>query len=371
MKGLFGARAPTEGPESCGFNAGGAGLKSVVLNFVNFVGETGLYRLLCPGRIPVFMLHRVTDGNDDIPGDMTADKLRSYLRYLSRRGYKVLSMEQLWQVLEKGEPIPSKTVMFTIDDGFFDHHDVAARVFDEFGFPLNFFVITGLLDKHLWPWDDQIAYALNRTDLRQVSLQLPSGGEYSIDLSVKSIRQTAREIRNALKRDEQAHIYRWLDEELYHKLKVEFPGNIPPEYQPMTWDDARSLRERGHGVYPHTCSHRILSALSLEEKHREINEGRNRVEQELQYTPEVFAYPTGRRSDYDSADIEELKRAGFKMAFNTVPDYVSQGCSHFELPRFSVPGAVADFIQIVNRFEAMKEKLPNQPNFSRSFLPTR
>lgn len=346
-------------------------MKSVILKVANIIGETGVYRFLCPGRVPVFMLHRVTDGSDGIPGDMTAERLREYLRYLSRRGYSVLTMEQLWRFLDEGKSIPSKSVMFTIDDGFSDHHDVAASVFDEFGFALNFFVITGLLDQELWPWDDQIAYAVNRTKISVIELQLPFGGKYSVNLAENSVRRTIREIRNALKIVNQEHIYQWLGAELYSKLEVDFPDTIPREYRPMSWDDARSLKERGHGVYPHTCSHRILSALALEEKQHEIHEARKRVEQELAQCPDVFAYPTGRPSDYDRADIEEVKRAGFKMAFNTVPDYIRAGCSHYELPRFSLPESAADFLQIVNRLEALKGKVPYQSNLSRSFLPTR
>ncbi|MAB50839.1 MULTISPECIES: polysaccharide deacetylase family protein [unclassified Marinobacter] len=346
-------------------------MKSVILKVANIIGETGVYRFLCPGRVPVFMLHRVTDGSDGIPGDMTAERLRGYLRYLSSRGYSVLTMDQLWQFLNKGTSIPSKSVMFTIDDGFSDHHDVAAQVFDEFGFPLNFFVITGLLDEQLWPWDDQIAHAVNHTKISAIDLQLPFGGKYSVNLAEISVRRTIREIRNALKVVNQEHIYQWLGAELYPKLEVDFPDTIPREYRPMSWDDARSLKKRGHGVYPHTCSHRILSTLTLEEKQHEIHEARKRVEQELADCPDVFAYPTGRPSDYDRADIEEVKRAGFKMAFNTVPDYIRAGCSQYELPRFSLPENTADFLQIVNRFEALKEKVPRQPNLSRSFLPTR
>jgi len=346
-------------------------MKSVILKVANLVGETGLYRWLCPGRVPVFMLHRVTNGNDDVPGEMTADRLRSYLRYLSRRGYRVLTMDQLWLFLDEGRAVPSKSVMFTIDDGFADHHDVAASVFDEFGFPLNFFVITGLLDMQLWPWDDHIAYAVNLTSIREANLRLPSGSEYSVNLAETSVKRTTREIRNALKVVNQERIYQWLHAEFYPKLEVDFPDTIPPEYRPMSWDDARSLHERGHGVYPHTYSHRILSTLALEEKQREINVARERVEQELAHRPDVFAYPTGRPSDYDRADIEEVKRAGFRMAFNTVPDYVKAGCGLYELPRFSLPENTPDFLQIVNRLEALKERLPRQPNLSRNFLPTR
>lgn len=303
------------------------------------------------------MLHRVTDGDDGVPRGLPAEQLRSYLRYLTDRGYQALSMDQLWQCLQEGAPIPSKAVMFTIDDGFFDHHDVAARVFDEFGFPLNFFVITGLLDQQLWPWDDQVTYALKHSRVMQTDIHLPSGAVYSINLEAKSAGTTVRAIRDALKAGPQGAVYQWLQEELFRKLDVEFPSSVPLEYRPMSWNDARSLRERGHGVYPHTCSHRILSTLNPTEKREEIRGSLERVGDELGYSPQVFAYPTGRPADYDEDDVAQLRHAGFNMAFNTVPAYVKQGQDHYQLPRFSLPENTADFLQIVNRFEALKEKL--------------
>lgn len=313
--------------------------------------------MLCPGALPVFMLHRITDGEDDVPGGMLATQLRSYLRYLADKGYRVLSMDELWQYLHGGERISSKSVIFTIDDGFYDHHDVAARVFDEFGFPLNFFVITGLLDQQLWPWDDQVSYALNRAQVSHAEIRLPSGAICSINLEANSANATTRELRGALKAEPQTKIYQWLREELFEKLAVEFPTSAPPEYRPMSWSNARSLRERGHGVYPHTCTHRILSTLSSPEKREEIRTSLKRTEEELGCSPQVFAYPTGRPADYDSTDVKELGEAGFKMAFNTVPKYVRQGQDHYQLPRFSLPENKADFLQIVNRFEALKESL--------------
>lgn len=346
-------------------------MKPLILKWANLIGETGLFRILRPGRIPVFMLHRVTSGDVCQPGEISAEKLRQYLSYLSRRGYQVLSMDELLAILDLKRAVPAKSVMFTIDDGFFDQNDVAATVFDEFGFPLNFFVITGLLDKELWPWDDQITYALKRTQVRKADFRLPSGKNCSIDLESVSLRQTIRNVRNAIKGEKQERIYQWLKAELFKKLSVEFPSAIPEEFRPMSWEDARTLRGRGHGVYPHTCSHRILSTLASEDKHYEIYEGRKRVAQELGFNPKVFAYPTGRPTDYDSSDITELKRAGFKFAFNTVPDYVRQGTPPYELPRFSLPQNEPAFLQIVNRLEAFKEKLPAQRKVPRNFLATR
>lgn len=301
----------------------------------------------------------MTGGDDEVPATMTADRLRSYLQYLADKDYQVLSMDELWLSLCEGRKNFSRSVMFTIDDGFYDHHDVTARVFDEFGFPLNFFVITGLLDQLLWPWDDQVSYAVKHSPVKQADIHLPSGAIYSVNLVENSRVETRRGVREALKKGPQGSIYHWLEQELFRKLAVEFPSTMPSEYRPMTWDDARSLRARGHGVYPHTFSHRILSTLSRVEKRQEIRESLKRVEDELGYSPKVFAYPTGRLTDYGGDDIDELQKAGFNMAFNTAQAYIKPGQDSYQLPRFSLPENTAEFLQIVNRFEALKEKFRN------------
>lgn len=346
-------------------------MKPIILKCANLLGETGLYRILRPGRIPVFMLHRITNGKGSLPGEIPAETLRAYLTYLSERQYQVLGMEEFLAILDQDKPWPSKSVMFTIDDGFEDQNEVAARIFDEFGFPLNFFLITGLLDRELWPWDDQITYALYGTEAREAEFTLPSGKSLHVNINSASRRQTARTIRNALKVEKQESVYDWMKRELYAKLAVEFPIDIPEGFRPMSWEDARTLRARGHGVYPHTRSHRILSTLSITEKHEEIQHAQARFTQELGFTPDVFAYPTGRINDYDSDDINELRLAGFRVAFNTVPTYVQPRFPRYELPRFSLPQSESAFLQIVNRLEALKERLPAQRKVTPTVVVTR
>ncbi|MBZ2167848.1 polysaccharide deacetylase family protein [Marinobacter sp. F4216] len=266
-------------------------------------------------------------------------------------------MEDLWRFIAEGQSIPSKSVVFTIDDGFADHSELAAKVFDEFGYVLNFFVITGFLDKKLWPWDDQLSYGLAHSERKEVKLQLPSGDCYSIDLNAKSKGQQIRGLRDRLKKETQTKVYSWLESELYKQLDVPFPKDIPEDYSPMSWDDARTLVRNGHGVYPHTHSHRILASLEPGEQAFEIRESFRRVEDEVGGPVRVFAYPTGRRSDYDSIAIEYLKKAGVNMSFSTIPGYVREGGNPYEIPRFSLPEDHDQFKQIVNRFEAFKERL--------------
>lgn len=346
-------------------------MKPIFLKCANLIGETGLYRALRPGRLPVFLLHRVRADEPFNPGETPASVLRDYLKYLSVQNFRVLNADTLCDILKAGRPIPPKSVMFTIDDGFHDHFDVAASIFDEFDFPLNCFVITGFLDRALWPWDDQVSYAINNSVVSWAEIVLPSGNTLVVDRTSGNVRQATRMVRNALKGESQDGIYGWLEKELYRKLQVEFPEEIPADYRPMSWDDARRLRAKGHGVYPHTVSHRILSTLSLEQKQREITEARQRVAEELDIHSEVFAYPTGRRADYDSVDVKLLKQAGFHIAFSSVPDYVQSDVSRFDLPRFSLPLEKENFLQIINRFEALKSSLPRSAETNRKLLASR
>lgn len=140
--------------------------------------------MLSPGRLPVFVIHRIKEDRDTRKG-ITASQLRGYLQYLSRRGYRVFTMSELWQHLSEGKKIPSRSVMFTIDDGFFDYQDVAAKIFDEYGFPLNFFVITGMLDQEIWPWDHQVSYAFEHSPVVHCEICFPSGTVYRVDLEKK------------------------------------------------------------------------------------------------------------------------------------------------------------------------------------------
>lgn len=332
-------------------------MKKAIVRVANFIGETGIYHRLCPANLPVFMLHRVHDDSCPQIGGLHANQLRAFLGYLAARHYRVLTMGEVRDIVVRKATIPPKSVVFTIDDGFFDHYQIAARVFDEFAFPLNFFVITGFLDGQLWPWDDQVAWAIKHASLKAAEVRLPDSQPVHLDLSGANATATLKTLRERLKKIDQENIYHWIRSELFPATGAGFPDGVPAEYAPMSWDNARDLVARGHGVYPHTCSHRILSTLEKFQGQSEILESRKRVEEELAEKSGIFAYPTGRPDDYGSNDVELLKSEDFDIAFNTVTDYIRPGAQPFDLPRFSLPESEEDFRQVVNRFEALKNRL--------------
>ena len=186
-------------------------------------------------------------------------------------------MDEIRDFVVNQARIPDRSVAFTIDDGFFDHYQVAASVFDEFHYPLNFFVITGFLDGQLWPWDDQVAWAIHHAKKETAEVPLPEGEILKLDLQPAHASRSVKTLRERLKKTGQEGIYSWIRDQLFPATGATFPERAPGPYAPMSWEDARDLVRRGHGVYPHTCSHRILSTLDNSQRESEILDSRQRV----------------------------------------------------------------------------------------------
>ncbi|MCG3169184.1 MAG: hypothetical protein CALGDGBN_00697 [Pseudomonadales bacterium] len=305
---------------------------------------------------PIFMLHRVHEGNGT-HGQSLAHVERC-LALLRRHRFRPLALPELARRLAADEPLPPKSVAFTIDDGFADHAEIAGPLFARHDVPLTCFVITGFLDGTLWPWDDQIAHALTQSPLPGFTLPLPAdGATWQVDLASEGARATAiTALRERLKTGSQDRLYDWLPA-LYAAAAVEAPERAPEAYRPMRWEDARRFVAAGHTIAPHTVSHRILSRLGDAESRVEITQSVARVHAMTGEAPRVFAYPTGRAADFTARDRGFAAAAGIDCAVSTEPRTMVAGDHVLALPRFSLPDSVEDFVQYLSFVELLKERL--------------
>ncbi|WP_168188268.1 polysaccharide deacetylase family protein [Hahella sp. CCB-MM4] len=103
---------------------------------------TGVY----PGyykTIPVLCYHQFTDSvTSSHPLVLRQKKFRRQMQYLKDHDYQVLRLEDLSQYLEGDKPIPDKSVILTIDDGYRSIYDVAYPILREFNYPATVFVYT-------------------------------------------------------------------------------------------------------------------------------------------------------------------------------------------------------------------------------------
>lgn len=309
------------------------------------------------------MLHRMQHPDYGISGH-SSERIRQQLEYMHKLGFRALSLKQLAQHLRNGQPVPYKSVVFTIDDGFIDHHDIAGPLFAEYDIPLTYFLITDFIDQKLWPWDDQLAYAIEHAAPGQYTVRLHDE-DVVLDLGDDARKHNSlKQFRDRMKRLDNTDIYQQI-RNIADSLNTELPQQAPREHSPMSWQQANDLVNRGHDVAAHTCSHRILSMLQDETAANEISASISRVRQQVQGAANVFAYPTGRTGDFTAREITSLQQQGVLATVSTVSapcrldaDYtLNSGDACHDLPRFAMPDSLTDFIQYLGWIEYIKTRL--------------
>src|SRR6266404_6472556 len=103
-------------------------------------------------------------------------------------------------------------------------------------------------------------------------------------------------------------------------MEVDLPAQLPPEWQPLTWDEVRRLQRQGVEFGAHTVTHPILTQLEDQAAiHAEISVSKQRVEAELGAPVLHFCYPNGKREDIGIAALEAVRRCGFLTSSTTIP----------------------------------------------------
>lgn len=302
--------------------------------------------------VPVFMLHRLVEPDGE-PSVTKIKRIKGYLEYLRANQYHLISLDTLIDKFHSGEPIPYKTAVFTLDDGFFDHTSIAGELFASYDCPITLFVITDFIEGKLWPWDDHVKHVLLSTEKSEFDVALPSGKLFQFNIAKASRKDQSHHLQSELKRCDHAHIYTWLST-LYHAADMDYSPKPPHAYRPASWNDLQSFIHRGHSVGPHTKSHRILSQLSDEEAQFEIADSINILKRRLPSSSACFAYPTGRLGDFLPRDEKLAEQLGCKCAVSTIPFSATRKSKLMALPRYSLPENMKNFLQYISFIEHMK-----------------
>ncbi|AZV55240.1 polysaccharide deacetylase family protein [Clostridium sp. AWRP] len=91
--------------------------------------------------IPILYYHSIDyeKGNElRVP----KEKFREQMKYLKDNGYTTLTLNELYNFLAYNKPVPNKSVVITLDDGYKDNYENAFPILKEFGFKATVFMIT-------------------------------------------------------------------------------------------------------------------------------------------------------------------------------------------------------------------------------------
>lgn len=119
------------------------------------------------------------------------------------------------------------------------------------------------------------------------------------------------------------------------------PGYLDSnDTQYLTWDMASAMIQSGLvQVGNHTYSHLVLSAHSKDLQEKDINKGRQRLEEMLDTEIKSFAYPLGQRRHYTSDTLDILARDKYRFAVTAFTENIEKPLtSIYEIPRIVMDG---------------------------------
>ena len=311
-------------------------------------------RLLAPGGLTVLMYHAVVREPLAVADWCFVDEaaFRRQMQYL-RKYFEVLALADAVARLKKdsqaGSTKGSKdgsrnshrrrpAAVITFDDGYQNNYDVAFPILREAGMPATIFLTTGLVGTDETVWFCRLNHALAAT--RASALEW---GDQIFTLADPSARARASaRIQARLKELPHAQLTCELDRILAALGAAPVDSPISPlasgsPYRLLDPQSIRSMQASGLIEFgAHTHRHAILSGLTPSEQLEEIRRSVREVEALTGRPCRFFAYPNGRRRDYDAASLAALRSLGIEAAVTTEEDLVDRCTPPLEIGRVGV-----------------------------------
>lgn len=95
-------------------------------------------------QIPILCYHRFGHGCES-PLCVPTEIFDRQMNYLKTHGFRVITPEDILAFLEYRRPLPRRSVMITIDDGYRSVYDVAYPILRKYGFTATLFIYTNFV----------------------------------------------------------------------------------------------------------------------------------------------------------------------------------------------------------------------------------
>ena len=312
--------------------------------FLFYTGAHALVSRLVPKRLTILAGHCVSaPSNAFLPGDMkiAEARLARILDWLGRR-YDLVSVGEGWTRLsqEGGRSM----VSLTMDDGYRDNVEVLLPMLRARGASATVYLESRPLDERKVNWTHLFFWILGRIEPAElVERYLERSGD---ELARRRLPEVLSGGGDAVYQLKRVLKYEADQADCASTLAAIFEqlGGVERELCDelyMTWDGARELRDGGVELGGHTIHHWVVSGLSAEQQLAESEGGRSSLARELGGAPASFAYPFGRRWDWNAESCEAVRQAGFETATTTHAGTNLRGSDPTRLARIMIDEAAS------------------------------
>ncbi len=289
-----------------------------------------------PGLI-IFGYHRIrpdqagqtNEFDDDVFGP-TQSQFRMHVDWL-RKHARIISEDELLNILATRRPPKKRCVMLTFDDGYRDNFKLAYPVLKEYQVPAMFFIPTLSISNRTLGWWDIIAYCIKNSRKDAIHYDGQT-------LLLKSDKQAAKIFfLEKMKATACGHTADLLAR-LADTCEVDFPSRAIQDAQLMTWDHIREMALGGMGIGSHGHTHRVMATLPRDVQEEEMRLSREILATKLDIPIRSIAYPVGDYTHFTHESKDIARTCGYQLGFSFNTGYTSwEGSDHFNMRRLGGP----------------------------------
>lgn len=290
-----------------------------------------IYKLFHPPVGEVLMLHRVVTERSTLAAnrqmEITPEFLEATIVDYIQRGYQIVSLDEVYEIINNPKKRNRPFVCFTFDDGYKDNYELAYPIFSKYNCPFAIYVTTNFPDGKAVMWWYVLEDILKHNDVLVLGdgVKLPTktfdeknnAFDYIRSLVFNAKEEGMEEIVRTL-----LHNYTFSFSKLTEKLALNWEQILEMASDPLCT------------IGSHTLTHTSLTNLSTKQLEEELIESKSKIEKNIKSSVDHFAYPYG---IYNQQVVDYLQEAGYETAALANGGKVRvEKASQFEIKRLSL-----------------------------------
>lgn len=253
-----------------------------------------------------FLFHRVNPERDLLWDPMDVKLFDKCIKYISEN-FEVELFEDLFQ---KESYLNSQgkiaTIMF--DDGYKDNFIYALPILEKYNCKASFYVVTNCIEENIPTWTHILEHIFQTTNISNVEFNFNFLPKFLSEFSIKTKKERihfATKLKPALKNvthEQRTLVMNYIQNSFYD---VEIPKIM------MSWEDLRSLKNKGHYIGSHTQTHAMLGTINdISVIKSELVKSRDKIYEKLGHLPKSISYPVG---SFNEMSIKISKEVGYQI----------------------------------------------------------
>lgn len=308
--------------------------KRLTRGVLHQMGGLAALRLLRRDQFGVLMFHEFDEAY--------APSLESVCEHIGRH-FEPVSLSRIATAIASETPLPYNAVTVTVDDAYRNFLTSGHPIFRKHRIPTTIYAVASFADRQIWMWTDKLAFVLEQTGKKAVTVEIDKGRALDLDISSAEARSASFfTLCEGLKLVPNQRRLEFLNS-FALLCDVQVPPQPPPERESLSWEEMRDLTAEGVEIGCHTDSHPILSRVSdPADLAREIGGAKELMEARLKCKVDHFCYPNGREIDISDAAVACVREAGFVSAVTCSYGLNTMKADPLRIRRLPV-GGVTDF----------------------------